>query len=118
MITLPLLYRRCKLSRFRGYYVRKYSHDYYKRKESLRNIENKNKEIVDQMNQHQVESTIYLTEYNERVMRERAERLASKLHHLKSTKMIPGVFNKPGMTKKIMHKNADQFLQETFKVSL
>ena len=99
--------------------MRKYSHDYYKRKESLKNIENKNREIVDQMNQHQIESTIYLKEYNERVVRERAEKLASKLHHLKSTKMIPGVFNAPGANKKkILLKNADDFLQETFKVSL
>ncbi len=51
-----------------------------------------------------------------RKMKEKCEKIASNLHHLVSTKNIPGVFH-PTLQdkKKILGEDVDSFLKKTFK---
>lgn len=49
-------------------------------------------------------------------MKKKCEKIAMKVHHLVSTKCIPGIFNNPdGTHKTIVGINANTFLKETFK---
>ena len=95
---LLLKSKRCYLIRFRGFYSRKYVHDFYARKEYLRQILEQNQKTIQQMNAYGEETRISYE--NEQMSKENTQcRLnAAKLHHLLSTKSVPGVYN--GVTTK------------------
>ena len=101
---------------FRGYYVRKYIHDYYARKRYLVDIQAKNADVLAQMAQYARDNAVALEEARESKMRESAERLAAQLHHLKSTRAQAGVYNAPNKPQRILGQRADDFLHSTFVV--
>lgn len=54
--------------------------------------------------------------YTNEKMKEKCEKIASKVHHLVSTKCIPGIFSSGvGEEKKIMGIEANTFLRQTFQ---
>uniref|UniRef100_A0A8C1DF88 Spermatogenesis associated 17 n=1 Tax=Cyprinus carpio carpio TaxID=630221 RepID=A0A8C1DF88_CYPCA len=84
--------------RWRGYYVRKYVHDYYARKRYLEGLTRKNKHI-----RRDLEEVAELQwKERERITLEKQEKekniQAQRLHFLLSTKQCLGVFNLPFRT--------------------
>ncbi|XP_072321756.1 spermatogenesis-associated protein 17 isoform X2 [Eucyclogobius newberryi] len=81
--------------RWRGYYVRKYVHSFYARKNYLENITMKNEQVrkdLDELEELQRRERKRL----EMVKEQKAKVYqAHRLHHLVSTKQRPGVFNSP-----------------------
>ena len=78
---------------YRGFYSRKYVHDFWARKKYITHIERKNEKRRDKVNvYHQT-----LTNEEERALENNARmefhKLASSLHHLTSTRAIPGVYS-------------------------
>jgi len=82
---------------FRGYYCRKYVHDFYARKEYMRFLEFKNEEIRKDMDDYNVKTIKEEEERKEVNAKKEFQELARNLHHLSSTKTIPGVYNSPFM---------------------
>lgn len=80
---------------FRGYYCRKYVHDFYARKEYMRFLEYKNEEIQKQMQDYYEKTSKEDEERREANARKEFRELARNLHHLSSTKTVPGVYNSP-----------------------
>ncbi|KAG1972599.1 spermatogenesis-associated protein 17 [Pimephales promelas] len=81
--------------RWRGYYVRKYVHNYYARKRYLEGLTRKNEHI-----RRDIEEFVELQrKERERITLEKEEQgktiQAQRLHFLLSTKQCPGVFNSP-----------------------
>lgn len=86
---LVLQIQRC----FRGYYSRKYKSDMKKRKKYIQELQEKNDELIRSMSAYaekQLEED-YL--YQKKLKEEKFFKLAQNLHHLTSTKQIPGVYN-------------------------
>uniref|UniRef100_A0A8C2B2I7 Spermatogenesis associated 17 n=1 Tax=Cyprinus carpio TaxID=7962 RepID=A0A8C2B2I7_CYPCA len=99
-LTARALFRqRVKIQqRWRGYYVRKYVHDYYARKRYLEGLTRKNKHI-----RRDLEEVAELQwKERERITLEKQEKekniQAQRLHFLLSTKQCLGVFNSPFRT--------------------
>ncbi|XP_041710277.1 spermatogenesis-associated protein 17 [Coregonus clupeaformis] len=81
--------------RWRGYYVRKYSHNYYARKRYMEALARKNKQIrrdLEEFSEFQKRERECLA-----MEREEQEKTvqAQRMHFLLSTKQCPGVFNSP-----------------------
>ncbi|XP_042181426.1 spermatogenesis-associated protein 17 [Oncorhynchus tshawytscha] len=81
--------------RWRGYCVRKYSHNYYARKRYMEGLARKNKQIRRDLE----EFSEFQRRERERMAMEREEQeknvQAQRMHFLLSTKQCPGVFNSP-----------------------
>lgn len=78
---------------FRGYYSRKYKHDQVKRKEYCKMLEAKGKEIRASMDKY-VEEVAMREEIEQQEKRDQEfKTLAQNLHHLTSTRQVPGVYN-------------------------
>ncbi|XP_077095928.1 spermatogenesis-associated protein 17 isoform X2 [Siphateles boraxobius] len=81
--------------RWRGYYVRKYVHNYYARKRYLEGLTRKNEHIRRDLQ----EFAELQRKERERITLEKEEQgrtiQAQRLHFLLSTKQCPGVFNSP-----------------------
>ncbi|XP_016382378.1 spermatogenesis-associated protein 17 [Sinocyclocheilus rhinocerous] len=81
--------------RWRGYYVRKYVHNYYARKRYLEGLTRKNEHIRRDLE----EFAELQRRERERITLEKEEKekniQAQRLHFLLSTKQCPGVFNSP-----------------------
>lgn len=81
--------------RFRGFHSRKYVHNFYARRAYVAAVLHKGemirqdlqKRLDDQVSQH--------TERQEQEGRKKVALLASKLHHLRSTDAVPGMYNSP-----------------------
>eukprot|EP00357_Protocruzia_adherens_P013678 CAMPEP_0115001514 /NCGR_PEP_ID=MMETSP0216-20121206/17426_1 /TAXON_ID=223996 /ORGANISM="Protocruzia adherens, Strain Boccale" /LENGTH=235 /DNA_ID=CAMNT_0002366873 /DNA_START=18 /DNA_END=725 /DNA_ORIENTATION=- len=80
---------------YRGYYSRKYKHDFYARKNYLGYIEQKNDEIRAQLAGHFEDQKYTQEKKQEAMARSEFAELTTKLHHLSSTAAIPGVYNSP-----------------------
>lgn len=85
----------CIQKYFRAYLSRKYKHDFYARKEYIREVTRKSDQVVADMRatfKRQVEE-----EEKGRLQTSQAnfEKLISKLHHLISTESCPSIFNSP-----------------------
>lgn len=78
---------------YRGYYSRKYVHDFYRRKQEILEIDKLTKEKYKNM-MVEVESRRqkHLL-YEQRIKEEKIEKVAKNLHHLVSTKAQKGVYN-------------------------
>lgn len=80
---------------FRGGWSRKHLHDYYGRKRYLHKVEQRGEWTKEYLkNEHQAKLAQAKLE-EEKKMREEFDALAGELHHLVSTKTIPGVYNPP-----------------------
>lgn len=101
---------------YRGYYSRKYIHSFFGRRKILKNIEKKNKEVIDNMLKNKKELTEYYATVEKQLTEKKCEDTASKVHHLISTTHIPGIYNPPyGTVKKIKNEEAETFIKKTFK---
>lgn len=80
---------------FRGYWSRKYLHDFYARRSYLSTVAargERTRDFLDQAHARQL-STVKITE--EQHTRKEFDDLCAQLHHLVSTHQIPGVYNPP-----------------------
>lgn len=96
---------------FRGYYSRKYKHDQARRKRYCRMIEEKGKEVVEQMARYAQEQAEREAEES-RIRRETEfSKLAENLHHLTSTAHIRGVYNPVIDYVDVMYHSHDDYLR-------
>ena len=104
---------------YRGYYSRKYEHDFYARKKYLQHVEQKNDEVRQLLEAHHGEKVREENQRQEECARTELGELASNLHHLASTKAIPGVYNPPYSQFKPQAFNVDieTHLKSTFKAN-
>lgn len=79
---------------YRGYYSRKYIHDFYARKKYIEHIKKKNEKRIDKLNKHFADQVVEDQRRQEEYARLEFYKLASSLHHLTSTKAIPGVYKR------------------------
>lgn len=85
----------CIQRTFRGYWTRRYVHDFYARKKYLLDTSNKGDLTVKYLNDvaaRRIEDEARVADENQRLQVANA---TSMLHHLLSTKIIPGVYNPP-----------------------
>lgn len=80
---------------FRGFYSRKYEHDFFARKKYLQHVERKNDEVRQILDSHHKKQIMEESKRQEDCAREEFGELAGNLHHLTSTKAVPGVYNPP-----------------------
>ena len=80
---------------YRGYYSRKYEHDFYARKRYLHHVETKNDEVRKNLEEYHKTSAQNEQKRQEQAARTEFAELAGNLHHLTSTKAVPGVYNPP-----------------------
>lgn len=102
---------------YRGYYSRKYEHDFYARKKYLQHVQNKNEEVRKDLDQYHSEKLKEQQNLAEDCARTEFGELAQNLHHLSSTKAIPGVYSAPYSQLKPQAFNVDieTHLKSTFK---
>ena len=77
---------------YRGYYSRKYLHDFYARKKYLKYIEGKNQRRLEKMSRYQQQLIIDEQKRQEDYARMEFYKLSTNLHHLTSTRAVPGVY--------------------------
>ena len=102
---------------YRGYYSRKYEHDFYARKSYLQHVQTKNEEVRKQLEEFQKRAALEEAKLQEQTARTEFHELASNLHHLASTKAVAGVYNPPYSSLKPQAFNVDieTHLKSTFK---
>lgn len=77
---------------YRGYYSRKYLHDFYARKKYLKHIEGKNFRRLEKMSKYKQQLVADEQKRQEDYARMEFYKLSTNLHHLTSTKAVPGVY--------------------------
>ena len=77
---------------YRGFYSRKYLHDFHARKKYLKHIEGKNQRRLEKMNKYKQELIADEQKRQEEYARMEFYKLSTNLHHLTSTKAVPGVY--------------------------
>lgn len=77
---------------YRGYFSRKYLHDFYARKKYLKYIDGKNQRRLEKMNKYQQQNFVEEQKRQEDYARMEFFKLSTNLHHLTSTKAVPGVY--------------------------
>merc|ERR1719171_3236087 len=105
---------------FRGFWSRKHLHDYYARKEYLRRVGERGERT------NKCLKTNYQTKLEKAQVQEEAETrkefdaLAGQLHHLVSTRTIPGVYNPPysEVLPRAFDKPIEQHLRDSLQVQL
>lgn len=80
---------------FRGWWSRKHLHDYHGRKKYLHTIEKRGDWTSEYLAEEHKEKLAVAKMEEEEKMRQEFNNLAGELHHLVSTKTIPGVYNPP-----------------------
>ena len=88
-----MFYKKSKFISFRGFYSRKYIHDYRKRREYLKQIQIKNSKTLEMMNEHAKQSALDQKEKEEMNKLKSLGSVGQKLHYLVSTESINGVYN-------------------------
>ena len=77
---------------YRGFYSRKYLHDFYARKKYLKYIEGKNQRRLEKMSKYKQDLLCEDQKRQEEYARMEFYKLSTNLHHLTSTNAIPGVY--------------------------
>ena len=107
---------------WKGYRCRKNIMDYHANKKWLEMTKKKNEEILNEMKELAAQKQYYLDRKNEEEQKNNFYKIASNLHHLVSTKEIPGVYNTPYLPPELKPQvyNADieEHLKAVFKKSL
>lgn len=78
---------------FRGYHSRKYKKDHGKRKRYLASVVQKGEEVRANMQRYAEEQVEYTQQKEQDDFNKDISELTSSLHHLLSTKQVPGIFN-------------------------
>lgn len=81
--------------RFRGFHSRKYLHNYYARKAYVDAVVQKGEAVRVQLQQRLDTQVMEQTAEQEATGRETVNRLATRLHHLRSTASCSGIYNSP-----------------------
>jgi hypothetical protein len=81
--------------RWRGFFVRKYVHNYYARKHYLAMVEKKNSMIRERLDEYNQQTKQEMAKHLQDMRQKRVEEEAKKTHFLMSTAQIPGVYNSP-----------------------
>lgn len=82
---------------FRGYYSRRYKHDYNARKAYIQSVMEKGNELREQLARHLAAQREEEARTREQKAKEEFRKVTENLHHLVSTANIPGIFNSPYM---------------------
>uniref|UniRef100_A0A7S3M3D7 Uncharacterized protein n=1 Tax=Spumella elongata TaxID=89044 RepID=A0A7S3M3D7_9STRA len=77
---------------FRGYYSRKYKHDQHRRKEYCKMLEEQGEQVRQNLQKYAEDLAEREEAEKEQKKDEEFTRLAQNLHHLVSTKRIPGIY--------------------------
>lgn len=80
---------------FKGFYSRRYKHDFYARKAYIQSIKQKSEELRNQLSGHMETQIEKDEERAEREARDEFKKVTQNLHHLLSTASTPGVYNPP-----------------------
>eukprot|EP00274_Cyanoptyche_gloeocystis_P005097 CAMPEP_0196654394 /NCGR_PEP_ID=MMETSP1086-20130531/4092_1 /TAXON_ID=77921 /ORGANISM="Cyanoptyche gloeocystis , Strain SAG4.97" /LENGTH=339 /DNA_ID=CAMNT_0041986119 /DNA_START=67 /DNA_END=1086 /DNA_ORIENTATION=+ len=78
---------------FRGYYSRKYIHNYYLRKSYLASVMSKTSTVLQDIHATHEQQMLFDEETKKKRELEEFQSTISSLHHLLSTRTIPGVYN-------------------------
>lgn len=104
-----------------GYKCRKYVMDYHANRKWLKMTKLKNEEMLEKMKEYGENLREEMERKKDEDQRRQFNEIAKNLHHLVSTKAIPGVYNPPHMQEQIRPQvfNADveTHLRSIFKVS-
>ncbi|GLC33151.1 Spermatoproteinsis-associated protein 17 [Pleodorina starrii] len=108
---------------WRGFYSRKHIHDYYARKRYLQQVKERNQHIRAELNLEAERAIIMQRQEAEERARKLFQDKLSKLHHLVSTTVQPGIFNSPfsiatGTLPVIMGLSVEEHLKSTLKAQL
>ena len=107
---------------WQGYRCRKNIMDYHANKKWLEMTKKKNEETLNEMKELAAKKQYDLDLKNEEEQKNNFYKIASNLHHLISTKEIPGVYNTPYLPPELKPQvyNADieEHLKSVFKKSL
>lgn len=105
---------------FRGWWSRKYLHNYHGRKAYVEKIQKRGEWTQEYLARYQSNKEAEAKIEEEKQMRKEFDNLASELHHLISTKSIAGVYNPPynDMLPRAFNKPIEQHLRESCKVRL
>lgn len=80
---------------FRGYYSRRYKHDFNARKAYIQSVVEKGEELRAHLARNHAALVVAERAEDEERRREEFKAITQHLHHLISTKSIPGVYNSP-----------------------
>lgn len=80
---------------FKGYYSRRYFHDFFARKAYIESIKKKSEELRQQLDGHMEAQIEKEQDRAEEQAREEFKKVTQNLHHLLSTASTPGVYNPP-----------------------
>lgn len=81
--------------RFRGFHSRKYLHNFYARKAYVDAVLRKGESLKGQLQRSLEQQVAEITQLQETKGRETVTRLATRLHHLRSTASCAGIYNSP-----------------------
>ena len=80
---------------FRGFYSRRYRHDFAARRAYIESVVKTGNDLRVRLEKQLVQQQITEREADEQGKREQFTKITQQLHHLVSTKSIPGVYNSP-----------------------
>mmetsp|Transcript_49335 Transcript_49335/g.152115 ORF Transcript_49335/g.152115 Transcript_49335/m.152115 type:complete len:263 (-) Transcript_49335:575-1363(-) len=105
---------------FRGWWSRRNLHDYYGRKQYLETIGKRGNWTTEYLQREHQEKLEEAKNNEERSMQQEFHTLAGELHHLVSTKTIPGVYNPPysDALPHAFEKPIEQHLRDSCRVQL
>mmetsp|Transcript_129784 Transcript_129784/g.225554 ORF Transcript_129784/g.225554 Transcript_129784/m.225554 type:complete len:389 (-) Transcript_129784:86-1252(-) len=105
---------------FRGWWSRRYLHDYYGRKGYLGKVAKRGDWTKEYLRRHHAQKVAEAKAEEESQMRQEFDNLAGELHHLVSTKSIAGVYNPPynDILPKAFEKPIEQHLRDSCRVRL
>jgi hypothetical protein len=104
---------------YRGFHSRKHVYDYYARKKYLNKLEVKNNEVKVQMEEYMRNSILEEQKRKEEAARAEFNEICKRVHHLASTRTIPGIYNSPysavGMKPQAFNVDIETHLKTSFK---
>jgi hypothetical protein len=107
---------------FRGYQCRKSKLDYHERRKYLQRIKQKNEETLAKLQEYSRAVQYQQERKKEEDQRKSFNSIAANLHHLISTKTIPGVYNPPNIAEEskpqVYNSDIETHLKAVFKNNL
>jgi hypothetical protein len=105
---------------WKGWWSRRYLHDYYGRKAYLEKVEKRGEWTKEYLKRFESNKMVEAKMEEEAQMRKEFDNLAGELHHLVSTKSIAGVYNPPynDMLPRAFEKPIEQHLRDSCRVRL
>jgi len=86
---------------FRAFYSRRYYHDFYARKKYISAIAEKGERLREELQQKLEDQYLENQRNEEEKQRTEFHKVSQNLHHLTSTKTVPGIYNSPYLAEPI-----------------